>query len=477
VLALVAALVLALLLVVTDTALSVWQRLAELPPWLQIAYVSLLALTAVAVMALAWRLLRPRRTPAARSPKATKPDAGQLRTALQDSAAAGVDIGAAMDELREQRRRAGEVHIAVYGEVSSGKSSLVGALVPGAGVPSDPRAGTTTEISHFRWRFDGGDRVIVSDLPGFALGEDQRILEEARRAHLVIFVCEGDLTRSQFEELDRLRALDKPLLVAINKTDRYTRDELRSIRDRIIERSGLPAADVVGISTGGREEVVQLLTDGGELSRERDRPAAIEDLRRRIQHHLDANQQVMESLQNTAVLLLASEKLDAARQQHRDQQAGELVQRYARRAVVGALAAVAPGTDLVIQGVLATRLIQELCALYGASVKDVQIESFLKLAGGRVRKMSALTLAIVGNALKAFPGLGTLTGGMLHAVAYGLIFDSLGRAAADTLASRGEFRPLPAARAFEELLNENLESGAKRFAQQALDARRRNRSA
>jgi hypothetical protein len=82
--------------------------------------------------------------------------------------------------------------------------------------------------------------------------------------------------------------------------------------------------------------------------------------------------------------------------------------------------------------------------------------------------MSALTLAIAGNALKAFPGIGTLTGGMLHAVAYGMIFDSLGRAAAQTLASRGELRPYPAAAAFEELLSENLESGAERFARLAL---------
>jgi hypothetical protein len=98
----------------------------------------------------------------------------------------------------------------------------------------------------------------------------------------------------------------------------------------------------------------------------------------------------------------------------------------------------------------------------------VEIESFIRLAGGRVKKMTAITLAITGNALKAFPGFGTLTGGLIHAVAYGMIFDSLGRAAAETLASRGELRPYPAARAFEEMLNDNLEAGAVRFAKLAL---------
>jgi hypothetical protein len=78
-------------------------------------------------------------------------------------------------------------------------------------------------------------------------------------------------------------------------------------------------------------------------------------------------------------------------------------------------------------------------------------------------------LAIAGNALKAFPGLGTISGGVVHAVAYGMIFDSLGRAAAATLASRGALRPYPAAEAFEELLHEHLESGAVRFIKLAVN--------
>jgi hypothetical protein len=167
-------------------------------------------------------------------------------------------------------------------------------------------------------------------------------------------------------------------------------------------------------------------------------------------------------------LLLASEKLDEARDQHREQQAAELVTTYSKRAVVGALAAVAPGSDIIIQGLLATRLVQALCKVYDVPVKEVEIDSFLRLAGGKVKKLTAITLAITGNALKAFPGVGTLTGGLVHAVAYGMIFESLGRAAAQTLASRGDLRPYPAAKAFEEILNDNLEAGAIRFAKLAL---------
>jgi hypothetical protein len=232
----------------------------------------------------------------------------------------------------------------------------------------------------------------------------------------------------------------------------------------------------VAISTGGKEEVIRLLGEDIEERSTRERVADIAALRRAVQKHLDRDRELMESLRETAVLTLASEKLEAARDRHREKKADELVSKYSRRAVVGALAAVAPGSDLVIQGVLATRLIRELSRLYDVPVKEIEIESFLELAGGKVKNMTALTLAIAGNAFKAFPGIGTISGGVIHAVAYGMIFDSLGKAAAETMASRGELRPYPAAEAFEDLLHDHLESGAVQFAKLAVSRKDRNES-
>ncbi len=465
----VAVVALALLLLVTDTALSVWERLAAAPGWVRLGWLAGVGAVTVGATLLAWRWLRPKADTADEPPAATL-DPDRLKEELARSEADGIDIAEALAELAEQERRreGGEIYLAVFGEVSAGKSALVRALVPGADAPSDPRAGTTTEIHHHRWASERGDRIVIADLPGFNLGDDERLLEEARRAHEVIFLTDGDLTASQFSELERLIALNKPVLLALNKIDRYSEEEQQALKARLSEQTGLAPERIVAIRSGGREEVVRLLSDGTESRETRERGADVEPLRQAVQKDLDRNSELMGSLQDTAVLLLAAEKLDLARQAHRSEQADALVSTYSRRAVVGALAAVAPGSDLVIQGVLATRLIQELCAVYDVSVKDVEIESFLKLAGGRIRKMSALTLAIGGNALKAFPGIGTLTGGLLHAVAYGMIFDSLGRAASDTLASRGDLRALPAARAFEENLTDALENHAGRFARMAL---------
>ena len=121
----------------------------------------------------------------------------------------------------------------------------------------------------------------------------------------------------------------------------------------------------------------------------------------------------------------------------REAQSAQLVIIYTRRAIAGAMAAIAPASDLIIQGALAVAMSKEIAALYEVKLRDIDADDLLKLVGGRLKGSVTLTLAIAGNAAKAFPGLGTLGGGALHAIAYGLLFQSFGGALRSTLASQG----------------------------------------
>jgi hypothetical protein len=211
--------------------------------------------------------------------------------------------------------------------------------------------------------------------------------------------------------------------------------------------------------------------DGQETESARELPPQLDELRHALQAVLDEKPEVLEKLRDTAVFELAARKLEASRAAHRRQAAGEIVKKYTRRAVLAGMAAMGPGTDIVIQGVLATALVRGLCELYGVPVRDVQLDRFLSLSQRQLGKTLPLILAIAGNAAKAFPGMGTLAGGVLHAVAYGLIFDTLGRAVIATLESRGELRPAPASILFREKLGEDLETRARKLARLALEAR------
>jgi uncharacterized protein len=123
----------------------------------------------------------------------------------------------------------------------------------------------------------------------------------------------------------------------------------------------------------------------------------------------------------------------------------------------------------VIQGVLATALIRELGKCYDVSVRDVDIDAFLSQVKLTVRTSTSLVLAIAGNAMKAFPGLGTLGGGVLHAIAYGLIFDSLGHAVATTMRDQHTLDAAAAATAMSGLLSSASAARMRRIAEMALN--------
>jgi len=138
---LVAVVTLFLLLLATDTALSVWQRLQDAPLWLQVAYTLVLLLISSATLWFTWSWLKPARKKKAVESKNLDPSSFQ--DALVESAGAGVDVSAAVHEFKEQQRRkqSGQVYIAIFGEISTGKSSLVKALLPKADLQTDPRGG------------------------------------------------------------------------------------------------------------------------------------------------------------------------------------------------------------------------------------------------------------------------------------------------------------------------------------------------
>lgn len=422
----------------TDAVLSIIERLQRLPLWLGVLTATIVSTLVGASGWLLWRLLRPRRSQP-RPPAVNEIDRGSVEARLArvegEIAASGLS-----DELSELDRRAAldQVQVALFGDVSTGKSSLIRALVPGADVQVDVRAGTTRSVGHHQGTLPGGSTLMLADVPGTGewLGEARAVAarEEALRAHVVAYVCDGDLTRTQAEEIAWLREFGKPLLLVLNKSDRYSPEELLALAARLRERSGLQPLPV---SAGGVEQVLVRAADGSELVQVRERPPQLLPLLAALDEVAECGPAQYEGARERAVLGAMDLKLGAIEAQQRERAAAALVREYARKAAIGALAAVAPGTDLVIQGVLATRLLSELCQLYQVPMRSIDLDGFVKLAGGRLRGSTALILAIVGNALKAFPGLGTVGGGLVHAVAYAMIFDSLGRAVADTLA-RGD---------------------------------------
>ncbi len=471
-----AALLLGLLVAMLNSALEFYQRLAAMPIWLRAPLIAAAAIVLCGLAWLAWRLARPARPGSSHaSLPVSRSEVDRRVDALRERHVETTALEAELAEL-DRRRLAGEVHVALFGEISTGKSSLIRALARDANVETDVRGGTTRSVAHHRGVLPDGRALVLADVPGSAevdgVAHEQLARDEALRAHAVIYLTGADLSRAQDAELLWLCGFGKPTILALNKTDLYADSERSALLQRFDERYGRRVRAIVAISAGGSEHYERTLADGRRERVERERLPAITPLLDALTTLTASGSAALEPAREAAVLAEVSRRGDELARATALRESEETVSKYTRRAVVGALAAVAPGSDILIQGALGTALVRELARIHGVAVRDLDVEKLLSRIGLTVRNTTALVLAIAGNAMKAFPGLGTLGGGVLHAIAYGLVFDSLGHALAATLAENASLDVADVETRVRALLAEPAPGRLERVARVTLEAAR-----
>jgi small GTP-binding protein len=138
-------------------------------------------------------------------------------------------------ELRQmgQKLVAGRVEIAVFGEISTGKSALINALAGDQVASVDVQGGWTKAISKNEWKtcdyhIPGLEQsqVVLVDTPGInEVGDTERAdlaVAAARQADLILFVADSDLHETEYAAALRLASAQKPMLFVLNKIDLYS---------------------------------------------------------------------------------------------------------------------------------------------------------------------------------------------------------------------------------------------------------------
>jgi GTP-binding protein Era len=214
----------------------------------------------------------------------TEPGAGDVHLALareslkellQDTrvpAPVRAQLARDYDEVRDmlEKLEHGHVHIAAFGRVGVGKSSLLNALLGENRFSTSPLHGETRQAGRAAWAREDAGGVFLIDTPGIdEIGGEEReqaAREAAERADLLLFVVEGDMTAVELEALRTLSDQGRPLLLVMNKADRYTQAELDQLRLRLMERTAgvLTHRNLICASAdprgGGPPQVEELIT-------------------------------------------------------------------------------------------------------------------------------------------------------------------------------------------------------------------------
>lgn len=190
----------------------------------------------------------------------------------------------------------GTIEIAVFGEVSSGKSSLLNALLGEKVFETGARNGVTVIKGKREWNLDrhefkgqANTRLVLTDTPGIneVDGEEREEIarETIRDADLVLFVIKSDLNDVEYRAIKDLHLLNKPLLVAFNKVDIYRLEERDAIIDSVLcKLDGIVKRENFLLTAGdpAEREVIIINTEGEESSQIRKSKPIIDDLKCRI---------------------------------------------------------------------------------------------------------------------------------------------------------------------------------------------------
>jgi len=347
------------------------------------------------------------------------------------------ELRAAAEEL-EQKWQSEKLEIVAFGTISSGKSSLLNALAGRELFPTDARGGTTLRRNDVPW--PGNDRVVLADTPGLAEvdGEQRAALARtaAADADLVLFVVDGPLRDYESETLEQLAAMEKRLLVCLNKQDWYPPHDRERLLEQISRQVGqlVKHEDVVVVqSAPATRQVVRVLADGSETRETVTTPADISPLADRL---LDVVQQDGRDLLLGNLLLQSRGLVERAKDRVRadlDRRAEELIGKYMWAAGGAAAVNPVPLLDIAGGGAVMLKMALELARVYRQPIDtDAVIEILAGLSKNLIALLgvTAATPAIastVAALLKTVPGVGTIAGGILQGLVQALVTRWVGR--------------------------------------------------
>ena len=337
----------------------------------------------------------------------------------------------------------GRVEIVIFGEISTGKSAMINALVGRDVAEVDIQGGWTTEVRGTEWDGTGyripgfsSSEIIVVDTPGIneVGGQDRANLAEttARLADLILFVTDSDLNETEYAALVELAAVQKPMILVFNKCDLYSEDDLEKVTQLLKGRlDGLiPAEHFVRTSADPREvEYVIEKEDGTTESEWREPEPDVGELKSLILTTLEKEGLGLIALNAAMYAADKSDKIASMRVEMRNTKADQIIWSMAATKAVVVAANPLPVFDVIGGYAVDAVMLVTLSKVYGIDFNMSQARGLartLATAGGVY-----YVLGEVGSsAFKALTfGLGTVLTMIPQGAAAGYMSYIVGQAA------------------------------------------------
>ena len=348
-------------------------------------------------------------------------------------------VEAMLDKLEH-----GHLHLSAFGRVSTGKSSLLNALIGKEAFSVSPLHGETRHSSMQAWEQVEAGGVFLIDTPGLdeAGGEDREMLarEVAGRSDLVMFVLDGDITETELDALRAVMTQGRPVLVVLNKADLYTGDELEALLQSVRARTEgiLDPGHVIAAAAQPRPQaVVEIDPDGDELHSQRLRVPEVANLKLKLWEILEGEGKTLAALNASLFAADLSDQVGQRILAARAELGEKLVRTYCIAKGIAVAFNPVPVADLFAAAFIDVGMVVHLSRVYDLPLNQKEAGSIVRviIAESAALMGTVWALHFVSSALKVGTiGLSTiLTAGAQGAIAYYSTY-LVGRAAAEYLA-------------------------------------------
>jgi small GTP-binding protein len=301
----------------------------------------------------------------------------------------------------------GSVEIVIFGEISTGKSAMVNALIGRAVAEVDVQGGWTKQIWGTQWEGSGHripglekSEIVIVDTPGIneVDGADRAELADttARRADLILFVTDSDLNETEYAALVELAAVQKPIILVFNKTDLYPQEEREKLIEMLTNRIKdiIPADHLVLTCADPRKvEYVIEQADGTEVTEWRKPDPDVDQLKTLILETLEKEGLGLIALNAAMYAADKSDRISALRVEMRDRQADQVIWTMAATKAMVVALNVVPVLDVVGGFAVDALMIVTLSKVYGLNLSMGQARGLAKSIGaaGGVYALGELT--------------------------------------------------------------------------------------
>jgi small GTP-binding protein len=361
----------------------------------------------------------------------------EARAELADDFA---QVQAMLDKLEH-----GHIHVAVLGRVSVGKSSVLNALIGERRFSTSALHGETKKNAMTHWDEQESGSLFLIDTPGInEIDGDVRermAHEVSQRSDLVLFVIDGDMTDSEYTALQGLAKEHRPLLLVLNKCDRYTAAQREQLRASLLARLGevIQPGNLVEVSADPAPRIyIEVDAEGRETETERASPPDVTALKDRIWEILEAEGKTLAALNASLFAGDLSDKVGARVLALRSQLGDKVIRNYSLFKGVAVAINPVPVADLASAVAVDVSMVAHLSEVYGLPMTRGQSGTLIKTISGQLLLLMGATwlVHLASSLLKAgSAGLSTvLTAGAQGAVAYYSTY-VVGRAAEQYLAA------------------------------------------